>query len=141
MSRENVDLVRSIYASWERGDYSSVDWADPEIDFAIADGPEPGSWKGLAGMAEGFRSVVNPWEDFRSQAEGYRELDGGRVAVLMHRSGRGKASGLELGRMSTKGVILFHLHGGKVTRLVIYWDRERALADVGLPSEAGSSLS
>jgi ketosteroid isomerase-like protein len=31
-----------------------------------------------------------------------------------------------------KGANLFHFRGGKVTRLVVYWDRERAFVDLGL---------
>jgi hypothetical protein len=49
----NLELVRSIFGAWERGDYSSVAWADPEIEFVIADGPNPGSWRGPAGLVEG----------------------------------------------------------------------------------------
>jgi hypothetical protein len=40
---ENLDLVRSLYVAFEEGDYSSVEWADSEIEFVIADGPDPGS--------------------------------------------------------------------------------------------------
>jgi ketosteroid isomerase-like protein len=129
---EQLDLVLSINSAWERGDYGSVEWADPEIEFVIADGPEPGSWTGLAGMAQGMRTVLDVWEDFRGQGEQYRELDGERILVFVHNRGRGKTSGMEIGKLPTKAANLFHLRYGKVTRLVVYWDRDRALSDLGL---------
>ena len=141
MTSANIDLVRSIRAAWERGDYRSVDWADPDIEFVIADGPAPGSWTGVAGMAEGFRSLLSAWEAFHAEADEYRELDGERVLVRGQLSGRGKTSGLELGQLRAKGASLFHVRDGKVTRLVLYLDGERALTDLGLASEAGSKRS
>jgi ketosteroid isomerase-like protein len=89
-------------------------------------------------MAGAWRDFLSAWEEFRGEAYEYRELDDERVLVLFHVSGRGKASGLEVGRMWTQGAELFHVRGGKVTRLVHYWDRERALAELGLAREAGS---
>jgi len=137
MASANVDLVRSIYAAWERGDFSSVEWAHPEIEWVIADGPEPGSWIGFAGLAEGWRGFLSTWEEYRGEADEYREFDGERVLVSVRRSGRGKASGVELGQMLSKGAALFQVRDGKVTRIVNYFDRERALADLGLAPEAG----
>jgi ketosteroid isomerase-like protein len=132
MSSANVNLVRSIFAAWARGDFSSTDWAQPEIEYVRADGPAPGSWTGLAGMADGFRDFVNAWEGWRVEADDYRELDGERILVLVHYGGRGRTSGLELGQIGTNAAVLFYVHGGKVARLVIYADRARALADLGL---------
>jgi hypothetical protein len=140
MPSANLDLVRSINAAHERGDFSSTEWAHPEIDYVIADGPSPGRWTGPAGMAESFRRNLIGWKDFRIEADEYRELDDERVLVLTRSSARGKADGLVVGQMRAKGAVLYHVSGGKVTRLVYYWDRERALADVGLAPVPGGSL-
>jgi ketosteroid isomerase-like protein len=83
-------------------------------------------------MAEGWRDFPGAWKDFRIEAEEFRELDSERVLVLGHYTGRGKTSGLELGEMRTSGAGLWHICGGKVTRIVFYLDRAHALADVGL---------
>jgi ketosteroid isomerase-like protein len=130
MARENVECARSIYAAWSRGDFSSLDWADPEIEYMIVDGPEPGSWRGRAAMAEALRGVLNPWENARIAADEYIELDDERVLVLNHLSGRGKTSGLDVGRMKRNGAAILHIREGKVTRYASYNDRDRALADL-----------
>ena len=128
---ENLDLVRSIYAAWERGDFSSAEWAHRDVECVFAGGPDPGSWTGLTGMSEGMRSWISAWEEFRVEAEEYRELDEERVLVLVQLSGRGKTSGLEIGQTRVGQANLFHIRDGKVSRVVIYLDPERALADLG----------
>jgi len=129
---ENLDLVRSIYADLERGDFSRADWADPDIEYVRVDGPEPGAWSGLAAMAAVWREVLSAWEDFRVELDDYREVDNERILALLRFSGRGKTSGIEAGQMRGKGATLLHVSEGKVTRMVHYWDRHLALAGLGL---------
>jgi ketosteroid isomerase-like protein len=129
----------SIFAGWERGDFSSAEWAHPEIEYVEADGPDAGSWKGLTAMADKVRKGLGEWERWRMEADEYRELDDERVLVLGRLVGRGKKSGLEIGQTGAKGTHIFHVRGGKVIRLVFYTDRQHALADLGLASEADPS--
>jgi ketosteroid isomerase-like protein len=125
----------------ERGDFSAAERADTEIEWIFADGPNPGRWTGVSGMAESLRNFLSAWEGFHAVADEYRELDDERVLVLTKYRGRGKKSGLELEQMGAKGATLYHLRGGKVTRLVFYFDRERAFADLGVTPERKPSCS
>ena len=138
----NLDLVRSICTDFEHGDFTRApEWAHPEMELVIADGPSPGSWRGVAGLAEATYDFLPAWKDLSGQAREFRELDDERVLVVFHMSGRGKASGLKLEQTWAKVAGLFHVRDGKVTRGVFYFDHERALADIGLPSEADSPRS
>jgi hypothetical protein len=110
---ENLDLVRSIFA-------------------VVVGGPEPRTGTGLAGMAEAMRGVLSVWEDHRIEAADCRELDDERVLVFGRQSGRGKASGLDFVQIRAEATDVFHIRDGKVTKLVTYLDRDRALADLGL---------
>jgi hypothetical protein len=83
-------------------------------------------------MGEVFREVLNAYSDYHVAAEEFRELDDERVLVLHRYGGRGKTSGLEIGQIASKGADLFHISDGKVTSLILYWDRECALVDLGL---------
>jgi ketosteroid isomerase-like protein len=131
---ENLDLVRSIFADWERGDFfSSGEWADPEIELVQADGPEPSRATGLAEIAAAWLKRLNDFTDIRVEAEEYRELDDTQVLVVVRNSGIAKTSGIDLKQIGGgRSALVVGLRDGKVARLVAYFDRDRALADLGL---------
>jgi ketosteroid isomerase-like protein len=133
MASENVELVRSIYAAAERGDFfSSVEWADPELELVFTEGPHRRSAKGLAAVGKAWSDFLRSWEDWRVVVEEYREVDDERVLVLLHNSGRGRRSGVEAARITAKVANVLRIRDGRVVELVLYADRDRALADLGL---------
>lgn len=129
MPQENVELARRLYEAWSRGDFTATGWADPEIQFVIATGPDPGRWKGLRAMREGWEGFLLAWDDYGAQAEEFRELDGDRVLALGRMVGRGKASGVKVEMEFTN---VLDVRDGRVVALTLYTNRERAFADLGL---------
>jgi hypothetical protein len=131
---ETLELAKSIYSGWQKGDFHSNDWADPEIEFRTVGGPTERSSKSLAEMSELWRGELSTWENFQSIPEEFRELDDERVLVFVTNRGRGKGSGIDVSEIAARSANLFTIRDGKVVGLVAWWDRERALADLGLDS-------
>jgi ketosteroid isomerase-like protein len=113
-----------------------ADWADPEIEYVIADGPERGTFRGRAGLAEVVRTLFREFEDVRVEAEQYRELDAERVLVLARGFGHGRLSGVPV---SSRVAEVFEVRDANVTRIVVYNDCDRALADLGLAPDGNAA--
>jgi ketosteroid isomerase-like protein len=128
----SVELVRAIYADWERGDFSSSGWAHPEFEAASVGGPEHAGTSGVAETGRAWREYLGQWEDYRVTAEEYREVDADTVLVFNRITGRGRTSGVEIGDTASRPANLFHMRDGLVLKMVLYWDRRRALHDLGL---------
>jgi hypothetical protein len=65
--------------------------------------------EGLAVLAEAFRAILNARDDFRIDADEFRELDDERVLVLDRYSGRAKASGIQLAQVQPRGATLYNV--------------------------------
>jgi len=148
MTRKNVEIVQAVAEAFARRDHErpfdfydpNIEWADPDIELVRVDGPAPGSWRGSAAIADGTREMLSAWDEFRLIADEYHELEGDRVLVLDHFTARGKRSGFDAGKLGATGANLFHIAGGKVTRIVTYY-HQRAFSDLGLVAETESGSS
>jgi len=129
MTSPNVAVIQDLFARWERGDWSDLDWMDPDIEMVRIDGIEPGSWRGRDAVAREWASWLGAWEGFSTSAVEFRDL-GDSVLALVRFGGTGRTSGLPMDD---------HLHAtvltvldGRVTRFALSWDHERALAELDL---------
>src|SRR5215207_4147723 len=128
MSRENVEVVRAIYRSWARGDFSSVAWADPDIGFVLS-GPDWRVHRGLRGMGRAWGEWLQAWDEFRVEPREFIDVDDA-VLVLIEFRGRGKASGVPV--ESITGANVFWFRNRKVVRLIMHTDRPNGLEAAGL---------
>jgi ketosteroid isomerase-like protein len=129
MAEENVEIVREIYGAWERGDFSSNEWADPEIEFHLRAGPDEAVLHGVEAMGRAWREWLRAWDDFKTEAREFIDL-GHDVLVLAKFHGRGKTSSMSVEAMP--GAAVFSLRDGKVVRLGSYTDPAEALEAAGL---------
>ena len=122
-----MEIVRSIHRAWEKGDFSSADWADPDIEYSPPH--ERRLSRGVTEMGRRFGEWIAAWENLRVSAEKIVGADD-RVVVLNRFQGRGKESGTPT--VDFSGASFFTLCEGKVVMLEFFWDHQEALEAAGL---------
>ncbi len=136
MSKENVEIVRRIYAAQARRDAAAVlALYDPEI---VADFSRVGfGWgnrtqdvcRGIEDLRTLYRDWYEVWEDYEELLE--ELLDAGdQVVTVATGHGRGRASGVEVDLKHQAGV--WTIRDEKVVRVVWFPTRAEALEAAGL---------
>jgi SnoaL-like protein len=131
----DLELVRSIYAEWERGDFSQTDWADPEIEVEVFDGLTTRTTRGIEEMGRSWGEFLDAWDHLSVEVEEIREVGGNRFLALITNRGRGRISGLAVDEVRVPSANLLWLKDGKVTRLLVHVGRERIFAELGLAAD------
>jgi ketosteroid isomerase-like protein len=133
MSQENVEIVRAVHASINRGDLDGVlsRW-HPEAEYRAAiqqavEG-EPGVFRGHDGIRRWWRDLQDHWEDVNTEVLEVRDL-GERLVVVFVVRGRGKSSGVAIETPLAQVVTVREL---KVIEARDYRSRQEALEAVGL---------
>ena len=129
MSRENVELVRTVYEGWARGGFrAGSDVFAPDFEWKQRpDAVEPGSRRGAA-IGTALRRIFEVWEDYRIEAEEYIDAANG-VVVVGRARGTARRSGMPLDQ---RMVLVWRARDGKLIGIEAFGTRDEALEAVGL---------
>jgi ketosteroid isomerase-like protein len=128
MSKENINLVRTIHEGWARGDFRvGTDLRAPDYEWKQRpDAVEPGSLHGAA-VGTALRRLFEVWEDYRIEAEEYIDA-GDEIVVVSRVRGIGRGSRVEL---DEKLALVWRVRDGELVSTEVFADRQEALEAVG----------
>jgi uncharacterized protein len=127
VSRETVEVIRSIYDDWLGGGMA-LDKFDPDIAMVESKTiPGAPTAYGIDAVRRYIESFPNYWAEIRFEPQEYIEA-GDQVVVIARLIGRGKASGVDV---THTWAYVWTLRGGRALRMEAYADRTEALEAVG----------
>jgi ketosteroid isomerase-like protein len=126
VSRQNVEIVRQATDAYNRGDLEeALGWMHPEIewDMSRVPVPDPGVFRGYAGLMAFHNSWEESFESMELEAEEYLEAGDQVISVVRH-VGRGRLSEVEVEQTFAQ---LWTVRDGKIIRMEMHEDRDAAL--------------
>ena len=129
MSKENVELVGSVYRAGDPTRF--FDLLDEEVEFDFSAYPVPGSrvLRGKKAAIDWSRRWWGTWDEYALQPIEIIDAGNDRVVVLQREQARGKGSGAQLER---RWAVVYTIRMGKVARFQPFKTREEALEAAGL---------
>jgi uncharacterized protein len=129
VSQENVEIVQRNLDHWnEAGDFL---WAEIDPDAVFEIDPASfvaGTYRGHEGIRELLRLTDEVFDEFAYEVDDM--VDAGDSVLVL---GRIRARGLQSGATGTQhGALVFQMRDGLIVAYRSYFDREEALAAVGL---------
>jgi len=131
MSRENVDVVRKVYAAWTEGNLDALlQVCDPEVEL-LTSGSFPDlapSYRGHRGVEEFWEATRAPWDWFQPDVK--RMVEGENcAAVAVTVRARGKDSGVNTDMEQNHAM---RFRDGRAVMVSFHASFEHALEAVGL---------
>ena len=129
MSLQNVDMIRSIYEPFNRGDWEAVfSNAHPDFEITTQRGPTAGTYRGQRAVERAVEDMLAPFEVWAMEPEEF--FDGGdHVVVFVGLRSRPKGSSAEI---ENRFGHLWTIRDGLIQSLKTFPVREEALEAAGL---------
>ena len=132
MSQGNIEIVREVFAAFDRGDIEAVLRCCDE-DIVITQPAEvPGinlQQRGHQGVLEAFAIWPEQWDDFRVEVVGLTAVTADKVIANIRTLGRGKQSGIEV---DMEFSFVFTLRDEKIIEWKLFLREDQALEAAGL---------
>jgi ketosteroid isomerase-like protein len=126
---ENLDLLRSIFAAWERGEFASgIEPLAADIHYSAAQPEGQATASGRAEMSRFLRDFLASWGRYWIELHDLQELAPGRFLASATQYGRGRDSGAET---SMPAFIAIGFRGREIAQLEFFYDHASAVAALG----------
>jgi len=130
MSRENVEVVRGMWAAYARGDVEALDaYAEDTVWDDTRYRPDGAVHRARDALVDVVLTWRATWEDHDIEVEEVLDAGDDRVAVMLRESGRGKGGGVQ---MTNRWGVVMTLRSGQIVHTMVYRAPEEALEAVGL---------
>ena len=131
MSQENVEVIRTAYEAFDRGDLEAVSRLHArtiEWQTSVED-PDAATHRGRVAVRRYIEGYMETFPGFRAELEECVATPDGRVLTTTRYTGRARASGMD---MDWRQSVVYMVESGLIVRAEEYFDRAEALEAAGL---------